>query len=182
MPRGIPAGIGAVGGSIMTLLHPSAPLRERTGNEYGKRTRLENCVIERREFGRPSARSKECWCYVVTHQDYPGQEFRTSAHQFKCTVACPNPADVFPALERRVRRRTTAAAAPPNQEDEDRESTENAAPSVQLHEGRGLTRSEVNELREQGITVDDDNEPLPENEQPDTNRNITPGEWLDLRQ
>jgi hypothetical protein len=178
MPPAMPGGVGAIGGCVVTLLHPSAPLRERMGNDYGRRTRLENCVIQRKVLGRSSARSKKCWMYIVTHSDYPDQGFRTAAHSFKCTVACPNPDDIFPTEQRLE----TRAAAPQNQDTKDRESCQNAAWSVQQHEGRSLTRSEVTELCEQGITVDDDNEPLPENTLPDTNPNITPGEWKILSQ
>ncbi|KAL3782253.1 hypothetical protein ACHAWO_010589 [Cyclotella atomus] len=107
MPPAIPGGVGAIGGCVVTVLHPSAPLRERMGNNYG------------------------------------------------------------PA---------------PNEEDDDRASLQNPTTSFQVHEGRSLSRNEVNELRDQGITVDDYNEPLPENAQPDTTPDNTPGEWKDLRQ
>ena len=171
---------------MITHLHPSQPLRDHFVNDYGKRTRLENCVITGRERGRATAKGRETLLYIVTHQDFPDQEFRVSAHSFKCTIACPNPADVFPVEQRRrVRPRTEAAAvaASENPEENDqRHSVFDEPASVQQHEGRGFGRTEVIELREQGITVDDDNEPLPENVEPDPTPNITPGEWINLRQ
>ena len=96
-----------------------------------------------------------------------------------------NPDDIFPLLERRVRRQTSvsaAGAAPPHKEDDDHASLQNPATSFQVHDRRGLFRNNVNELRDQGITVHDDNKPLTENTEADTTPNITPGEWKDLRQ
>ena len=46
---------------------------------------------------------------------------------------------------------------------------------------RGLNTQEIRELRDQGITVDDNDKALPKNAADKTSSNITLGQWKDLR-
>ena len=61
----------------------------------------------------------------------------------------------------------------------ERESTQNVVCNIEGGLSRAATREEIEELRRQGITVDDDNEPAPENAQPPVPQGPAPppGNW-----
>ena len=176
-PR-IPGGLGAIGECKVTQFHPTEPLRVRFGNDYHAKFKLTNCRIIGKLRGRATGRGRETALYRVTHDAFEGQEFLVNCHGFKCTAACPNPADVFED-ERQIRRRPQVRRAR-DQNAELREFTEDVNPSVR-DDGRSLNSQEIQELRDQGITGDDDDEALPENAAGENSSNITPGQWKDLR-
>ncbi|KAL3779887.1 hypothetical protein HJC23_001477 [Cyclotella cryptica] len=179
MARAKPGGVGAKGSALMKLFHPSEPLRARFSDQFNNKGSLANCTIVRKSFGRVSHRGRETHLYHVTHDDFPGQEFAVSKHSFKVETACTNPEDIF-----EDERPPAAPAASLSEEDLNlnlRESRSNAEPSFQVPTGRGLSASEVAELRDQGIEVDDDNKPLPENVGADSLPSPE-GTWADLRQ
>ena len=181
MARAKPGGVGAKGSCLVKKFSPSAPLRAHFGNEYHNKTRLTNCTIVRKSFGRVRARSQETWLYHVTHDAFPSQEFVVNKHGFRVEVACPNQEDIF------VDELPAANLPAPPVVDHNaslRQSSEDAQPSVQdpATNGRNLAPSEVQELRDQGITVDDDNEPLPENIITGNEPLPSAGTWKDLRQ
>jgi hypothetical protein len=112
----------------MKLFHPSEPLRAHFSDQFNNKSRLANCTIVGKSFGRASRRGRETHLYHVTHDDFPGQEFAVSKHSFKVETACTNPEDIF-----EDERPPAAPAASLSQEDPNlnlRESRSNAEPSV----------------------------------------------------
>ena len=102
---------------------------------------------------------REQMCYLMRIDDL-GEDivFQIVKRNFKITQAplVPFPSEV----------RTHAAAAvlgvPVNP---DRTSNRNTTANIEGGLSRAATREEIKQLRQQGITVDDDNEPAPENAQ-----------------
>jgi hypothetical protein len=144
-------GNGATVSCFVRYLHPSAILRARFLNNYDKE-RLDGLSVYGREEKTISRRKTDC--VLVKHPDFPDQDFYVAKSRVK--VQLEGPEDDFfddPTSELAQNGGNEEATAP------------EPAPEAQLrfiqreHPGDIVTA----ELRAQGITVDDDNDPAPEN-------------------
>ncbi len=99
-------------------------------------------------------------CYLVCINDFDdGTIFHIVKKNFRVDTA---PAQPFPS-KAPVQ---ACATAPSDAVNPDRSSACNITANIEGGLSRVATREEIKQLRQQGITVDDDNEPGPENGQP----------------
>lgn len=134
------------------FFHPGERIRERWPSE--SRHRVTGAVITGEGERRVGQRQQ--MCYLVTIPEFgEAVTFHIVKKNFKVNV---DPSTVFQS-------EVTAAVAnpPPPLVDVDRASAHNVVPNI--FGGAGL-REEINQLRAEGIEVDDDNEPLPEDAVP----------------
>jgi hypothetical protein len=137
------SGIGAIGRTKMVNLHPSQPLRDKFGTQY-ERDYLDGLIIIGRSRGKVSRKGRIVNRFEVQHPDLPNVDlFYVAASNLKILEEGPIPFDDDPPVP----------LLPP-------------ILNVELIEDQPLTQPERNlhsediaELRAQGITVDDDNEP-----------------------
>ena len=164
--RSLPAGIGALGAGKARFFHPSAKIREKWPNE-DKRELTNVLVIGE---GKRMVNRKEQWCYIVRIPEIDdGTEFHIVKFNFSVRTAPETP---FPGEQNRgprSRRHQRPAAAAAVEADPRRTDARDAFQNV----GEGGV--DIDDLRRQGIEVDDDNEPAPENDEP-TARG-TNGSW-----
>ena len=145
-----PGGIGAVGGAASRMFHPGATIRQHFPGDL--RHRIEGAVVTG-EGMRP-VRHKMKLCYLVSIPGIPDREFYIIKRNFKINVAPEVPFD----SERR--QRAPARPAVVGREDDDRVGLRDVIPNV------FGGAEELEALRAEGIEVDDDNEPLPEDAVP----------------
>ncbi len=164
--RSLPAGIGALGAGKARFFHPSAKIREKWPNE-DKRELTNVLVIGE---GKRMVNRKEQWCYIVRIPEIDdGTEFHIVKFNFSVRTAPETP---FPGEQNcgpRSRRHQRPAAAAAVEADPRRTDARDAFQNV----GEGGV--DIDDLHRQGIEVDDDNEPAPENNEP-TARG-TNGSW-----
>ena len=159
-------GIGAVGGALAKYFHPSAAIRAKWPNDYQKR-RLENVIIVGKGLANINHRSQISYQCRIAEIDN-NTVFNIVHSNFKVTAEGPTPFEdeVVQTVAGPPR-----AAVDPNANA--RSSTTNVAANVELTE-------DIAALRRQGITVDDDNEPAPENAVPQPAASGQVGEWVTL--
>jgi hypothetical protein len=147
-------GVGAIGRAKMNFVHPSEPLRTRFG--VGRdRDYLDGFCILRKDRGRVSRTGRVTNRYHLTHPDFPEVEFIVASKNFSVVTEGETPFDdELPVPVAEVVNEPVVADAPA------------VTPELRHPAGRFLSREEVDELREQGFTVDDDNEPVEENAGP----------------
>ena len=112
---------------------------------------------------------REQMCYLVGIDDV-GEDivFHIVKKNFKITQA---PLVPFPS-------EVPTHAVPGDAVNPDRTSNRNTTANIEGGLSRAATREEIEQLRQQGITVDDDNEPAPENAQaPEVGAAPPPGIW-----
>ena len=134
------------------FFHPGERIRERLASET--RHRVNGAVITGEGDRRVGQRQQ--MCYLVTIPEFgEGVTFYIVKNNFQDNV---NPETVFES-------EMTATVANPNLPpvDVDRASVHNVVPNI--FGGTGL-REEINQLCAEGIEVDNDNKPLPEDAEP----------------
>ena len=136
------------------FFHPSQPIRDKWPND--DKRRLAGVLVTGEGMRRVNHR--EQMCYLVRIDDL-GEDilFHIVKKNFKITQA---PLVPFPS-----KARTHAAAATGDAVNPDHSSNHNTTANIEGGLSRAATREEIEQLRQQGITVDDDNEPAPENAQ-----------------
>ena len=167
--RALPGGIGAVGTAMARFFHPSQKIREKWPQDDKRRINGALVVGE----GVRRIRHKDQMCYLVRIGDIDDNTvFHISKKNFKVTLSGPIP------FESEVRAPAPPPAADAPAVDEQRTSSRNVVANVG-NLTRGGTREEIEELHRNGITVDDDNEPAPENTAPDFAEEAVPtgGTW-----
>jgi hypothetical protein len=153
MPRSShAAGIGALGSAPARLFHPSAKIREKRPND--DKHRLEGVLITGEGTFRVNQKMQQCYCVHINDFD-DGFVFHIVKGKLRIDQAAAVP--------------FVAARAPANVPGEAVNPDRVAQTNVRVNIEGGLRiemREETEELRQQGITVDDDNEPAPENDAP----------------
>ena len=180
MARGKLGGVGAVGSAFLRYVHPSDKLKERYGAERVRRERRDGWVIKARSVGRTSRRGNPTPRYHLSHPDFPAdQEFLVSTKFFKVTREGEVP------FAEEVRHPVAAAAPTATAVDREASTIAGDDPALVRMAGRaargrggvrGLPADDVGELRAQGITVDLDTEPAPENAGPPPP--VAAGAWI----
>ena len=142
MPRKkIAAGIGAVGSAPARFFHPSKDIRAKWPNDHSKK-RLSGVIVLGQ--GQLMINRKLQKTYEVRIPELDNSVvYHIVRRNIRLDVACPDPSNVFPE--------EVAAAAPAPRPPGERGSHQNAQRNV----GRGATADELNELRQQGITIDE---------------------------
>ena len=163
-------GIGAIGSAKGRFFHPSAKVREKWPNQH-QTIRLTGVLVVGKGTHRVNRKDQLCYeCRIPEIDD--NTVFHICVGNFKVEEApsTPFPDEVTAA---------PARVAPPTRNEEGRivdialRTSHTDVPS----NISGLAE-EIAELRQQGIQVDDDNEPAPENAQPAAPSTSTVGEWI----
>jgi hypothetical protein len=144
-------GVGAVGSAMACFFHPGKLIRDKWPQDNKKR-HLTGVLVTGEAVRRVHKRGQDCYLVCIAEIDN-GREFYIVKRNFKVDQPPPSP------FESKVRQQPEPTPAANNTE---RGSKRNAVPNVDGR-SRNLTREEIEELRQQGIEVDDDNEPAPEN-------------------
>ena len=150
------AGIGAAGSGKARFFCPREHICAQWPNEH-QRIRLAGVLIVGKGMHKVNRREQLCYECRIPEIDN-GVIFHITCKNFKVEVdgATPFEDEVVvrvPTTPQPTAQATAAAG--------DRTSVHDVAPNV-----RGVLAEEIAELRQQGIEVDDDNEPAPENAQP----------------
>jgi hypothetical protein len=164
--RAIPGGIGVGGSAMARFFHPSAKIREQW--PQNDKRRLTNVVVMGEGVMR--IRNKDQMCYLVRINEInDGTIFHIAKKNFKIDTAPAVPFDsetrlpMAPAINASVVNEIRAAG---------RDVVSNVG-----HLSRGATREEIEEIRRNGIEVDNDNEPAPENTVPPQDAPSIDGTW-----
>ena len=156
-------GVGAICSVLKRFLHPSNLIREKYVN-HAKDERLEGLFTIREEVR--SVNRKDVLCLVFRHDDFENQLLYWIKKYAR--ILHEGPEHTRFAVRETVDLRNVGA-----EEGE-------ALPDLANRRGR-FTREDVDEITNQGFTVDDDNEPAPENvpanNRAQTGRCITDEEW-----
>ena len=160
-------GIGALGSAQARFFHPSANIRAKWPNEY-QRKRLTGVVITGKGSHRVNRKDQVCYeCRIPAIDD--GTIFHIVVNNFRVDQA-----GIIPFEDEQ------APTAPPPEPAE--QTLEEIALRVSTEDERRNFRSvlaeDIAELRQQGIEVDDDNEPAPENAEPRPQATGDVGEWV----
>lgn len=136
----------------MNCLHPSQTLRDRYG--VGRdRDYIDGLCILRADLGKVSRGGRIVNRYHVSHPDFPDQEFMVARRMFTVLQEGETPfLDELPPPIAEIVNEDASEMTPQQRQVE-----------MQVPVGRGLDREEIADLRAQGFTVDDDNEPVEEN-------------------
>ena len=151
------AGRGAVASVMAKMLHPKRAIINKYPNTW-ERERITGLSVIAKLNRQSGRRGKMVPSYQFQHDDFEGIELFAATRMTTITEEGP-PEHFFDAIS------APPANHPPEEEengDEDhRGSTENVAPTVS-HSTR-ITLEDVQDLRAQGVFIDDDNEAAPEN-------------------
>ena len=152
MPRKLKNGVGAVGSLLTRFLHPSAQVRRNHNNvDLPKNHMTFDLLVDRKEKKYVNRREQDC-CIVTSDEFVDGDGIKVELHvvlrNFKVTTE-GDPALFF---ERPI----ANAQAPGNLVNQ-----EILLPDEVIN--FDVVHDHINVLRQNGIEVDDDNEPLPEN-------------------
>jgi hypothetical protein len=150
------------------FFHPSVRIREKWPNE--DKRRLTGVLVTGE--GKQRVNRKEHTSYLICINDFnDGTIFHIVKKNFRIDTA---PAQPFPS-KTPVQ---APAATPGDAVNPDRSSTCNTTANIECSLSRAATREEIKQLHQQGITVDDGNEPAPENTQaPVPAEASPPGTW-----
>ena len=143
------AGVGAECDVLIKYLHPGLLIKEKVPNPVNGQ-RLSKCLLIRKET--KTVNRKDQPCYVFRHDDFPDKEVHCVARWCKVVTEGPEeklfeedrPAEATPAPE------PPAVVNERGGDDIALRSLSNRAEDIAL-------------IRAQGLDVDDDNEPAPEN-------------------
>lgn len=165
MPRK-PAGVGAVGSAKARFFHPSAPIREQWPNTHGT-ARLSGVRLTGKEPH--DVNRREQLCYACEIPELPHRTFYIACSNFKVEESPTTPFPDELALSRNAPAGSTAEEQ--NRDRVLRTDAGNVARNIN-------DTTEIEELRQQGITVDDDNDPAPENAVPQAAGQPDVGVWI----
>jgi hypothetical protein len=143
-------GTGAVGSAMARFFHPGKPIRDKWPQD--NKRRLTSVLVTGEAVRRVYKRDQDCYLVCIAEID-DGREFYIVKRNFKVDQPPPSP------FESKARQQPEPTPAANNTE---RGSERNAVLNVDGR-SRNLTRGEIEELRQQGIEVDDDNKLAPEN-------------------
>jgi hypothetical protein len=180
MPRlALLGGIGASGTAMARFFHPSAKIREKWPQNDKKR--LFGVLVTGEGIRRVQHKNQMCYLVRIPEID-DSTIFHIVKKNFKILAVPAVPFD----SERPAAMRVDPApvAVPGEAVNPDRIADSNVVPNIEGYLDRDSLRGDIEEQRRQGITVDDDNEPLPENATPAQNeaqRIYESGSWTTPR-
>ena len=159
-------GIGAAGSAIARFFHPSAHIRAKWPNDY-QRKRLTNVLITGKGMHRVNRKDQLCYECRIPEIDADLLDEPITFH-IVCNNFRVDRAGIVPFEDE------MGDATAPAQEAVDE--------TIELRTSRDDVRrselsQEISDLRQQGIEVDDDNDPAPENADPPQPTSHV-GEWV----
>ena len=159
MPRlALVGGVGATGTAMVRFFHPSAKIREKW--PQNDKRRLFGVLVTGE--GIRKVQHKNQMCYLVRIPEIDDSTiFHIVKKNFKVLSAPAVPFESESPNVPVVPAPVTGEALNP-----DRIADRNVVPNIEGLSHRDSLRGDIDEQRRQGITVDDDNDPLPENTAP----------------
>ena len=159
------AGIGATGSAKARFFHPSQKIRDQWPNEYQTK-QLTGVLIVGKGVHRVNRRDQLCYEFRIMEID-DNTVFHIVCSNFKVETCA------LIAFEDEVA--PTATVVVPATQDiiNQRVSVDDVDPNVNCD-----LAIEIDDLRQQGIEVDDNNEPAPENAEPPPQATNQVGEWI----
>ena len=148
------AGVGAVASCKAKLLKPRQLIQAKYPNTHDTLV-LEGLNVLRQEI--EVVRRKDAKIVYMSHADMEGAELKTNVRNIRVTTEGP-PESFFDIA---AREQAVEEAEGQAENDEGAEVVNGIVENAN-RSGR-ITEEEVNELRGEGVEVDDDNEPAPEN-------------------
>jgi hypothetical protein len=155
------AGVGAKASCFARFVHPSAAIRQFFPTNQ-KSNKLDNLLITGEDIKVVRRRSPPIPCFLFRHDSFPDQELYANKrnvvitkeghpeHFFAAVVAPPLPAEQIQAEQQQATERIAGA-----------DVTDDA---LQGMTHGNLSAQDMTELQNQGITVDDNNLPVEEND------------------
>ena len=150
------AGVGTTASCLSRFIHPSAPIREQYPNTHQKE-RLTNLFITGRQVRLICRGSKGTEAYLLHHNDFENVDLYAASQNV--TITAEGPSESLFEAPIRVNDDKNAAAEREREEN----SEERKLLPLSVSAGRNMTRDDFLELRNARFTVDDNNEPVPEN-------------------
>ena len=155
------AGVGAKASCFARFVHPSAAIRQFFPTNQ-KSNKLDNLLITGEDIKVVRRRSPPTPCFLFRHDSFPDQELYANKrnvviteeghpeHFFAAVVAPPLPAEQIQAEEQQATERIAGADVMDD--------------ALQGMTHGNLSAQDMTELQNQGITVDNDNLPVEEND------------------
>mgnify|MGYP006167120049 CR=1 FL=1 len=167
VPKAPCGGISAIGFAQARFFHPSAKIREKW--PQNDKRRLFGVLVTGEGIRRVQHKDQNCYLVRIPEID-DSTIFHIVKKNFKILGAPAIPFD----SERPAAMRVDPAPVPVPGEavNPDRVADCNVVPNIEGYLGSDLLRGDIEEQRRQGITVDDDNVPLPENATPAQNEAV----------
>ena len=169
------AGIGALGSAKARFFHPSKKIREKYPQD--DKHHLDGVVFMGEGQRKVNRRQQDC--YLIRINDF---DDGTIFHIVKKNLRIDQPAKI--PFESELRNhppptnRQVAAPIGAGNIIRDRESTTNEVQNFHGSLSREYRREEVEELHQQGIFVDDENNPVPKNDDGAAHVQTTRTHWL----
>ena len=162
-------GVGAKGSAKARFFHPGEAIRKRWPNQH-QTIRVSDALVVGKGVHRVNRKDQLCYeCRLAEIDD--NTIFYIVCNNFKVDVEGAAPFDD---------ERGTSTLPAPSTTAQNAEKARVAAlrtADSDVSSNIGALQQEIAELRQQGIEVDDDNEPAPENASPTTSR-IDVGSWI----
>jgi hypothetical protein len=161
------------------FFHPSAKIREKW--PQSDKRRLFGVLVTDKGIRRVQHKNQMCYLVCIPEID-DSTIFHIAKKNFKILAA---PAVPFNSERPTAMRVDPAPVAVPGEAmNPDRIADRNVVPNIEGYLDRDSLRGDIEEQRRQGITVDDDNKPLPDNATPAQNeaqRIYESGSWTTPR-
>ena len=162
----LPGGIGAKGSAQAIFFHPSKHIREKWPNNHRKKRVLEVLLVGK---GTHHVNQKDQLCYECRIPEINRTVFHICCGKLKIEEA---PSTTF---EYEI---ILMAVVADHQDREREQSTALRESVVGVTPNIGGLLQEIAEICHQGIEVDDDKEPAPDNAQPSAPSTQTIGQWV----
>jgi len=168
-------GIGAVGSAKARFFHPSLKIREQWPNQH-QQIRLSGVLVVGKGVHRVNRKDQLCYeCRISEIDD--NTIFHISCNNFKVETSPSTPFEdeIVPSTPAQPPSERLIAATRRSRDDAVlRVEASDVVPNVV----GGSRAEEIAEMRQQGIQVDDDNEPAPENAELLATPVVNVGEWV----
>lgn len=158
-------GIGGVCSVLKKYLHPQSLVRDcKAWEKIGLSERVEGLLVvgrEEKESGRGSSRSAKD-AIIFRHDDHPNRQIFCVNDRFVHCYIDGGAENHFKARENDTPAMSATTEAPPSISTPELATKEHVAELVQ-GQSCNLDATDIAQFRAMGVTVDDDNDPAPEN-------------------
>lgn len=147
-PSKLRAGIGAECDVLLKYAHPILTIKDKYPNPVNAQ-RLQKCLLIRQEEKTVNRKMQQC--YVFRHDEFPDKELHCVARW--CKISKEGPEEKFFSPPQDKQASETVAEA----------TNEDVSEVTGRLFGTRAVAEDIANIRRQGLDVDDDNEPAPEN-------------------
>ena len=154
------ARVGAIAWAMSKFVHPSKPICDQYPNQP-KNHKLEGIILLREDDKVVRRGTDPIPVFLFRHEDFPDKEFYCARRYVHVTQEGPESSLFVPPPPRGVPMETIATGANNSNRLDGAEA--NDMPSLLSGRTTNLLSEDMAELRRQGIAIDDDNDPAPEN-------------------